>query len=111
MGEATLEDVPVTDTYRLWADACAEMFGGLQILSIDCGRSLSSPSLSLSQSLSVSLSPLSLSLSHSLGRCRLPIIPKLFATDFFLLSRPLFLCSFSFLFPSCAWLCLHVQVP
>jgi len=34
-GAAHVEDVEVTDDYRRWADAAAELFGGLDILTVD----------------------------------------------------------------------------
>ncbi|KAL6057311.1 Asparaginyl-tRNA synthetase, cytoplasmic (Asparagine--tRNA ligase) (AsnRS) [Balamuthia mandrillaris] len=35
VGLATVEDIPVTETYQLWVDECSKIFGGLDILSID----------------------------------------------------------------------------
>lgn len=35
VGEAEVEDIPVTPLYQLWADECSKIFGGLDILSID----------------------------------------------------------------------------
>lgn len=34
-GAAILEDVEVTDQYRMWAERCGQMFGGLEILAVD----------------------------------------------------------------------------
>jgi Synapsin, ATP binding domain len=34
-GAAIMEDVRVTEQYRLWAEKCGEMFGGLDILAVD----------------------------------------------------------------------------
>jgi len=36
VGEAEVRDVEVTETYKLWAEECSKIFGGLDILSIDC---------------------------------------------------------------------------
>jgi len=35
VGEATVEDIPVTDTYMAWINECSKIFGGLDILSLD----------------------------------------------------------------------------
>jgi len=35
MGQSILEEVPVTDKYKVWIDAVSEMFGGLQICSLE----------------------------------------------------------------------------
>eukprot|EP00026_Physarum_polycephalum_P009568 Phypoly_transcript_09696.p1 GENE.Phypoly_transcript_09696~~Phypoly_transcript_09696.p1 ORF type:complete len:325 (+),score=46.13 Phypoly_transcript_09696:161-1135(+) len=34
-GTSLLEKIPVTDQYKLWADECSKMFGGLDILAVD----------------------------------------------------------------------------
>lgn len=34
-GSARLEELPVTDKYRAWADAAATIFGGLDICTVD----------------------------------------------------------------------------
>jgi len=36
VGESTVTDLPVTPQYLLWAEEAAKIFGGLDILSIDC---------------------------------------------------------------------------
>jgi len=36
VGESVLTDLAVTDQYKLWADEASKMWGGLDILSIDC---------------------------------------------------------------------------
>ncbi len=38
VGEAAVTDCEVTARYRLWADEASKMWGGLDILSIDCGE-------------------------------------------------------------------------
>jgi hypothetical protein len=35
VGESRVEDIAVTDTYKIWAEECSHIFGGLDILSID----------------------------------------------------------------------------
>jgi hypothetical protein len=32
MGTSILEDIPMTEKYKLWADECAKLFGGMDIL-------------------------------------------------------------------------------
>lgn len=34
-GGAVLEELPITDYYRLWVDECAKLFGGIDILAVD----------------------------------------------------------------------------
>jgi glutathione synthase/RimK-type ligase-like ATP-grasp enzyme len=34
-GSAILEDVPMTEQYKLWVDECAKLFGGMEILAVD----------------------------------------------------------------------------
>ncbi|PRP80621.1 synapsin II [Planoprotostelium fungivorum] len=34
-GVNALEDTPVTETYKMWADECSKLFGGMDILAID----------------------------------------------------------------------------
>jgi synapsin len=38
-GAAMLEEIPITDYYRLWVDECAKMFGGIDILAVDAVHS------------------------------------------------------------------------
>jgi len=35
VGTAILEDVPVTEQYKLWVDECSKLFGGMDILAVD----------------------------------------------------------------------------
>ncbi len=34
-GTSTIEEIPVTDAYRRWADLCAASYGGLDIVTVD----------------------------------------------------------------------------
>mmetsp|Transcript_28319 Transcript_28319/g.39991 ORF Transcript_28319/g.39991 Transcript_28319/m.39991 type:complete len:380 (-) Transcript_28319:12-1151(-) len=34
-GGADLQEIPLTDTYKLWADECAKSFGGMDLLAVD----------------------------------------------------------------------------
>ncbi|CAB4011453.1 synapsin-3-like, partial, partial [Paramuricea clavata] len=35
MGSAVVEEIQLTERYKLWADECAKMFGGLDILCVE----------------------------------------------------------------------------
>jgi len=35
-GGSHLETIPLTDEYKLWADECAKLFGGMDIFALDC---------------------------------------------------------------------------
>ncbi len=41
-GRAKLEDIPLTERYKLWVDECSKLFGGMDILAVDVIRSSSS---------------------------------------------------------------------
>ncbi|KAH3761985.1 synapsin II [Pelomyxa schiedti] len=38
VGSSILEEIPVTDQYRLWAEECGKLFGGMDILTVDAIR-------------------------------------------------------------------------
>lgn len=35
VGSCILEEIPVTEQFRLWADQCSMLFGGMDILTVD----------------------------------------------------------------------------
>jgi len=35
VGSSFLEDIPMTEQYKLWADECSKLFGGMDILAVD----------------------------------------------------------------------------
>ncbi|MFX0095498.1 MAG: hypothetical protein ACFFBD_27425, partial [Candidatus Hodarchaeota archaeon] len=40
VGGAIVEDIPITENYKLWADECSRFFGGLDILAVDAIHSV-----------------------------------------------------------------------
>lgn len=38
VGSSVIEEIPVTDTYKMWAEECGKLFGGMDILTVDAIR-------------------------------------------------------------------------